>query len=159
MSLDFFQSLELIQGIQTPDSNVNRTMYSLEISENENLQKLFPIKPDGSTVQIQLRRDKDKASEKGRAFLHYNQNLCNQEIDNMINASNLVDPDPQDISRATNGDKAVCSQNKLMLTLMIIGDDSNSRQNVQVNFDSYQETIQKAGGDYRYMMVSLPSWK
>ena len=45
MSLDFFESLEMIEGIQPEpargDEPTNK--YSLEISENENLQKLFPI--------------------------------------------------------------------------------------------------------------------
>ena len=151
MSLDFFKSLEKIEGIQTEDTaNGTRTLYSLEISENENLQKLFPIGPDGKTVQIEMRRHSKAAKEKGKAFLHYNPNLCSSEIKRMINASNLVDPGPssKDISYATNGDKAVCSQNKLNLTIKV-----NYPTEMMVEFNSYQETIQKVyKSDHRNLL-------
>ena len=44
ISLDFFKSLTEVQGITTKDSptSVTKVQYSLEILENENLQKLFP---------------------------------------------------------------------------------------------------------------------
>ena len=42
VSLDFFKSLTKIEGTTTEDTIVHKTHYSLEILENENLQKLFP---------------------------------------------------------------------------------------------------------------------
>ena len=46
ISLDFFKSLTEVQGITTKDverpKEVEKAQYSLEILENENLQKLFP---------------------------------------------------------------------------------------------------------------------
>ena len=139
MSLDFFKSLLKIEGTQTGDTtNVTNTMYSLEISENENLQKLFPIRSDGSSVRIELRRSPVAKLEKGRASLYYNPNLCKAEIKKMINASGLTEsPHGEDISYATNGDKAVCSQNKLNLTI-----EPTDPETIIVKFDSYQETIQ-----------------
>ena len=139
MSLDFFESLEMIEGIQPVPAKgeepVNK--YSLEISENENLQKLFPILPDGSSVKIQWRRSKiDHPVPSGKALIHFNPNLCYSEIDRMVNASGLQKPKDEDISKLTNGDKAVCSQNKLKLTLR-----NDISPLIFVNFDSYQNVI------------------
>ena len=41
ISLDFFKSLKEVQGVYSPDT-IKKVQYSLEILENENLQKLFP---------------------------------------------------------------------------------------------------------------------
>ena len=82
MSLDFFKSLELIQGIQTETAKGEEptNKYSLEISENENLQKLFPIREDGSSVKIEWRLGKNGVKKPGKATIHFNPNLCYSQI-------------------------------------------------------------------------------
>ena len=65
-----------MQGIKSPDvedsSQNSKPHYSLEILENENLQKLFPT---GSKVKIYSRNGANGSPEKGRPFIHYNQKL------------------------------------------------------------------------------------
>ena len=109
MSLDFFDSLELIQGIQTKEATSHQTnQFSLEITENENLQKLFPFKSSNKTVKIEWRQSKDSEDGPmpGKALIHFNPNLCYNVIDKMIKASNLEEPkegdanSQKDISRS-----------------------------------------------------------
>ena len=107
MSLDFFDSLELIQGIQTKEATSHQTnQFSLEITENENLQKLFPFKSSGKTVKIEWRQSKDSDKKHGKALIHFNPNLCYNVIDKMIKASGLEEPkegdanSQKDISRS-----------------------------------------------------------
>ena len=106
MSLDFFSSLELIQGIQTKEATSHQTnQFSLEITENENLQKLFPFKSSGKTVRIEW-QGQDRVAKPGKALIHFNPNLCYNVIDKMIKASNLAEPkegdanSQKDISRS-----------------------------------------------------------
>ena len=109
MSLDFFDSLELIQGIQTKEATSHQTnQFSLEITENENLQKLFPFKSSNKTVKIEWRQSKDSEDGPmpGKALIHFNPNLCYNVIEKMIKASNLEEPkegdanSQKDISRS-----------------------------------------------------------
>lgn len=118
VSLDFFQNLEEILGIHPQDSK-DKKHYSITIMENENLQKLFPLRPNGKAVKIKTRNGVDGQSNKGKAFIHYNPKLCSQEIKLLLKNSELEDPgvNSAEISYATNGDKAVCSSNKLNLTV------------------------------------------
>ena len=119
VSLDFFQNLEEIQGVHPSDSRQDKKHYSITIMENENLQKLFSVRPDGKKVKISTTNGKNGESGKGRAFIHYNPKLCPQEIKDLLINSNLENPGEtsSEISYATNGDKAVCSSNKLNLTV------------------------------------------
>jgi insulin receptor len=119
VSLDFFQNLEEIRGIHPQDPKENKKHYSITIMENENLQKLFSVRANGKSVQIYTRNGPDGKSNPGRAFVHYNPKLCRQEIKNLLKNSMLEDPgeNSAEISYATNGDKAVCSSNKLNLTV------------------------------------------
>ena len=149
ISLDFFKSLKEIQGIYTDDSGNRKVAYALEILENENLQKLFPTVTNGSIVQIQSRRGKNGVPSKGRAFIHYNPKLCKSEIDKLLEKSNMIQPPAtEDISYATNGDKAVCSSNKLKLEPEV-----NSDKEVILHFTNYQEVIDsKYKDDYRRLL-------
>ena len=96
VSLYFFKSLELIKGENTNEK------FSITIMENENLQKLFP-----GNVKV----------EAGKAFIHYNQKLCMEEINNFIEKSGLKKPGVYEVSSVTNGNKAVCSKEKLWFNI------------------------------------------
>lgn len=134
ISLDFFKSLTEIQGTQSPDNQPNQR-YSLEILENENLQKLFPAE---SKVKITLKNGKDAPPEKGKAFIHYNQKLCRSEIEQLLNRSEMFDPgeNSQDISYGTNGHKSVCSEKVLKLEVS----NADGRA-LQLTFENYKQYI------------------
>ena len=119
VSLDFFQSLEEIQGTRIVDTRQDKKHFSITIMENENLQKLFPTRPNGKNVKISTRNGKEGLSNSGRAFIHYNPKLCPQEIKDLLKKSGLENPGETsaEISYATNGDKAVCSSKKLNVTV------------------------------------------
>jgi hypothetical protein len=87
VSLYFLKSLERIDGLLDTGED-----FALTILENENLQKLFP---DNARVKI-----------RGRAFVHYNQKLCMEEINSLIEASGMSPPMNFDVSEVTNGNKA-----------------------------------------------------
>jgi hypothetical protein len=76
VALDFFRSLEIIRGIDdSKASNSGKKFYSLQILENENLARLFPVRKNGSTVQI-WQQTAGQGRQKGNAFIHYNGKLC-----------------------------------------------------------------------------------
>ena len=89
VSLDFFKNLKEIQGTSTEDTVEKKSHYSLEILENENLQKLFP---EDSKVKITTRNGPRGTPKPGRPFIHYNQKLCRSEIKKLIRESELEDP-------------------------------------------------------------------
>lgn len=91
VSLFFFKQLEEIQ-------NLDNKEFSITVMENDNLQKLFPRKVKVSS---------------GKAFVHYNQKLCMEEIKNFIENGNMAKPDTYEVSDVTNGNKAACSKEKL----------------------------------------------
>ena len=140
VSLDFFKNLKEIQGAITPDTNLaTKTHYSLEILENENLQKLFPA---NSNVRITFRNGPDGIAKPGKAFIHYNQKLCRTEIKKLLRDSQMHDPGDKspDISYGTNGHKSVCSEKVLKLRI----ENWAAGQGLQLNFDNYQEEIARS---------------
>ncbi len=143
ISLDFFKSLQEIQGTTSPDIEDRKVknVYSLEIIENENLQKLFP--PE-SKVKITFKNGPDAEAQKGRAFIHYNQKLCRQEIKNLLSRSDMHDPGEHssDISYGTNGDKSVCSEKVLSLEVTATGAFT-----LELIFDNYQKEIAENHAD------------
>ena len=157
VSLDFFKSLEKISGIRVKENNENKQKYySIYILENENLAKLFTVenegRPNEKTVQIYKQNGNEGRSEAGEAFIHYNAKLCKSEIEQMLAKSNMLHPgsQSQDISFATNGNKAVCSPHKLAVSII-----PNGAELVMVFFDNYQEKIAKVypeTADYRSLL-------
>jgi len=119
---DFFKSLEEIKG-QDANGEVDPESFVITIMENENLQKLFP-----KNVTV--------GGGKGKAFIHYNQKLCMEEINNFIAASTLAPPQDFEVSKVTNGNKAVCSKEELGFNVtqrssqMILYSMQNYRQNL-----------------------------
>ena len=146
VSLDFFKSLKEVQGATTADT-VDKVKYSLEILENENLQKLFPA---NSNVTITFKNGPDATPQKGRAFIHYNQKLCRSEIKNLLDTSKMEDPGDKspDISYGTNGHKSVCSEEKINLTVA----DINAGRQLQLVFDNYQKKIAEMRLDSRALL-------
>lgn len=142
VSLDFFKSLEEIQGIHAPDS-MKKKYYSLQILENENLQKLFPR---SRRVKVTSRMGLGGQIMKGRAFIHENPKLCTSEIQQLLNSSGMIDPGlrSEEISYATNGGKAVCSQKKLNLRVFTVD------MVMHFEFDNYQKAIVEEDSENNY---------
>lgn len=139
VSLYFLKSLERIEG-----NLENKEDFSLTILENENLQKLFP---DNARVKIH-----------GRAFVHYNQKLCMEEIRGLIEASGMNQTQKNfEVSEVTNGNKAVCSKEKLRLTVkyldgtMLMIAIENYRQNL---FRNNQDLNALIGYEIYYREIS-----
>ena len=162
ISLDFFKSLKEVQGIKSPDvedsSQNSKPHYSLEILENENLQKLFPT---GSKVTITSRNGANGSPEKGRPFIHYNQKLCRKEIERLFSEFNMLDPGSisADISYGTNGHKSVCSEKTLNLTVQNLQNLAELPPGIppglpglQLTFDNYQEELQANNVDHRKLL-------
>ena len=104
VSLDFFKSLREIQGISTEDIDdvdIKKSHYSLELLENENLQKLFPA---NSNVTITQRNGKKGTPKPGKAFIHYNQKLCPSEIKRLLEESKMFKPG-ENVRRLIYSDK------------------------------------------------------
>jgi len=153
--LDFFKKLVEIQGVRPAESlekwdDLKVSHYSLEILENENLQKLFP---EGSNVIITQRNGAKGTPEKGRASIHYNKLLCRQEIQNLIQRSKLYDPEEHEgsISYGTNGQENVCSQKTLNLTIAVAPGLGNPV--LQISFTNYmQEIVEVHNKDHRVLL-------
>ena len=160
VSLDFFEDLEEIRGIHTVDVGTKRKNYALELTENENLQVLFPDaseRANRKNVTISSHKGEDGDKEQGSAFIHYNPKLCRKEITNLLEYSGMRDPDKTDISYGTNGDKAICSTNKLNLTFEIHlwdGLDSwmEGQDTVDLWFTNYQKYLFEKGVDTRQLL-------
>ena len=158
VSLDFFEDLEEIKGVYTPDvkeeEDVKRTKrkkYALELTENENLQVLFTDSEASKrnskrSVKIRSQEGKEGDPEQGSAFIHYNPKLCKKEITNLLKSSGMKDPAPIDISYGTNGDKAICSTNKLNLTITTYGDSAD------LYFTNYQKYLYDKSVDTRQLL-------
>jgi len=102
VSLHFFKSLQRIKG-KDKYSGLAKP-YAIEILENENLQKLF--------------EEKKNITITGKAFIHYNPQLCRKEITKLVSRSGIktgYEYHKLDISDTTNGDKAVCSEQELYI--------------------------------------------
>ena len=69
---------------------VDPESFVITIMENENLQKLFP-----KNVTV--------GGGKGKAFIHYNQKLCMEEINNFIAASTLAPPQDFEVRMGWDG--------------------------------------------------------
>lgn len=123
VSLYFLKSLERIEGNLDHGED-----FSLTVLENENLQKLFP---DSARVKI-----------RGRAFIHYNQKLCMEEIRELIAASGMQQPENFEVSEVTNGNKAVCSKEKLRLAVKVI-----SGTMIMMSIENYRQSLFRSNQD------------
>ena len=103
VSLHFFKKLKKIVG-----KDAQKT---LTIFENDNLQKLFP---DNHEVQL---------SSKAVLFIHFNQKLCYKEITKFLEKSGIDKVEEHSVSSYSNGNKIVCSEEKLNLEVITGGPD------------------------------------
>jgi len=116
VSLHFFKSLKKIGGENQPKS--------LTIFENDNLQKLFP---DDHRIEL--------GGEKV-VFIHYNQKLCMKEITQFLDLSYVKSREEHAVSSVSNGNKIVCSEEKLDLKVITGGPDL-----LRLEYQNYIQTL------------------
>jgi len=116
VSLHFFKSLTTIGG--------EGSQKSLTIFENDNLQKLFL-----DNHKIQLGPDKV-------VFIHYNQKLCMKEINQFLDLSEVQSREEHAVSSVSNGNKIVCSEEKLDLKVITGGPDL-----LRLEYQNYIQTL------------------
>ena len=106
VSLHFFKSLKKIGGGEFAP------VKTLTIFENDNLQKLFP---DNRVLDL---------GRKPVVFIHYNQKLCMKEITKFLERSRVIEEQGEhSVSPFSNGNKIVCSEEKLNLNVITGGPD------------------------------------
>jgi len=117
VSLHFFKSLIKIGG--------EGSQKSLTIFENDNLQKLFP--------------DEQKIYLGGQkvVFIHYNQKLCMKEITQFLDLSDVDMREEHAVSSVSNGNKIVCSEEKLDLKVITGGPDL-----LRLEYQNYIQTLE-----------------
>jgi len=120
VSLHFFKSLRRISG-----GSKETQKKSLTIFENDNLQKLFP-----ENQRIYLGAEK-------MVFIHYNQKLCMKEITSFLDLSGVQMREEHAVSSVSNGNKIVCSEEKLKLEVLTGGPDL-----LKLEYQNYQETLE-----------------
>lgn len=101
--------------------------FVITIMENENLVKLFP-------QQVRVGG--------GKAFIHYNQKLCMEEINKFIEASTLAQPKDFEVSSVTNGNKAVCSKERLEFKILNILDSM-----IYYSMGNYHKNLHERGNE------------
>ena len=157
VSLAFFKDLEIIRNVHIDDgsSDVNdsqqtrRTNYALELTENENLRVLFPEasrRSNKKNVIIRSQKGENAEPEKGSASIHYNPKLCKKEIEKLLQYSEMKQPQLIDISYGTNGDKAICSEATLGLSVVPFYDTCD------VFIENYQEVLANKQIDTRQLL-------
>ena len=107
VSLHFFKSLRKIGGDLAP----GLAQKTLTIFENDNLQMLFP---DNQVLDLGAKRV---------VFIHYNQKLCMKEITKFLEKSGVGKQEEHSVSHFSNGNKIVCSEEKLDLVVITGGPD------------------------------------
>lgn len=117
VSLHFFKSLKKIGG--------EGSQKSLTIFENDNLQKLF-----ADHQKIVLGGEKV-------VFIHYNQKLCMKEIAQFLDLSDVEMREEHSVSSVSNGNKIVCSEEKLDLEVITGGPDL-----LRLEYQNYIQTLE-----------------
>ena len=121
VSLHFFKSLRWIGGETSTTSQK-----ALTIFENDNLQKLFP---DNNKVELGNKM----------VFIHYNQKLCMKEITGLLDLAAVPAQNREEhfISSVSNGNKIVCSEEKLELSVRTGGSDL-----LRLQYQNYMHHLQ-----------------
>ncbi|XP_043194328.1 insulin receptor-like isoform X1 [Amphibalanus amphitrite] len=92
VSMNFLRNLQVIGG-RTLESR----QYSLYFLQNVNLQSLWP-----NTTNLTVKR--------GRAFFHFNHQLCLDKIHSLLAQLNISTEDNVDVGPMTNGDQIACQR-------------------------------------------------
>ena len=123
VSLHFFKSLRKIGG----GFDVQKT---LTIFENDNLQKLFP---DSQVLDL---------GSNPVVFIHYNQKLCMKEITKFLERSRVIEVgekvEEHSVSSFSNGNKIVCSEEKLNLNVITGGPDL-----LKLQYKNYYQVLEQ----------------
>ena len=125
VSLHFFKSLRKIGSVQHSHSQK-----TLNIFENDNLQKLFP---DGKVIEL---------GERKSVFIHFNQKLCLKEITKFLDLAQVSEENRKEnfVSTVSNGNKIVCSEEKLNLKVIPGGP-----HNLRLQYKNYLQTLEIMG--------------
>ena len=120
VSLHFFKSLKKIGGGEFAPAK------TLTIFENDNLQKLFPDNQalDLGTLPV--------------VFIHYNQKLCMKEITKFLERSRVIEVEEHSVSSFSNGNKIVCSEEKLNLNVITGGPDL-----LKLQYKNYYQVLEQ----------------
>merc|ERR1719317_168626 len=70
-------------------------------------------------------------------FIHYNQKLCMKEITSFLDLSGVQMREEHAVSSVSNGNKIVCSEEKLKLEVLTGGPDL-----LKLEYQNYQETLE-----------------
>ena len=124
VSLHFFKSLKKI------GSGQSHSQKTLNIFENDNLQKLFP---DDKVIEL---------GEKKSVFIHFNQKLCLKEITKFLDLAKVSEENRKEnfVSTVSNGNKIVCSEEKLNLKVIPGGP-----HNLRLQYKNYLQTLEMMG--------------
>ena len=124
VSLHFFKSLRKIGSVQS------HSQKTLNIFENDNLQKLFP---DGKVIEL---------GERKSVFIHFNQKLCLKEITKFLDLAQVSEEHRKEnfVSTVSNGNKIVCSEEKLNLKVIPGGP-----HNLRLQYKNYLQTLEIMG--------------
>ena len=123
VSLHFFKSLIKIGGGEFAP------VKTLTIFENDNLQKLFP---DNQVLDL---------GPRPVVFIHYNQKLCMKEITKFLERSpqrKKVVVEEHSVSSFSNGNKIVCSEEKLNLNVITGGPDL-----LKLQYKNYYQVLEQ----------------
>ena len=120
VSLHFFKSLKKI------GSGQSHSQKTLNIFENDNLQKLFP---DDKVIEL---------GEKKSVFIHFNQKLCLKEITKFLDLARVSEDNRKEnfVSTVSNGNKIVCSEEKLDLKVI-----SGGPHNLRLQYKNYYQKL------------------
>ena len=124
VSLHFFKSLRKIGSVQS------HSQKTLNIFENDNLQKLFP---DGKVIELEGTKS---------VFIHFNQKLCLKEITKFLDLAQVSEEQRKEnfVSTVSNGNKIVCSEEKLNLKVIPGGP-----HNLRLQYKNYLQTLEIMG--------------
>ena len=126
VSLHFFKSLKKIGGMV--DGGTMKSQKTLTIFENDNLQKLFP---DNQVLDM---------GSNAVVFIHYNQKLCKKEITEFLEKSGVKEVGEHSVSSYSNGNKIVCSEEKLNLIV-----ESGSPDLLRLQYKNYYQNLESLG--------------
>ena len=123
ITLHFFRNLREIQG-----QSLDRTNYSLIVLDNQNLQELFPWKPDEVRKQIKIVH--------GKIFFHLNHKLCMEKIRELNKYADIPPYTTDDVSKLSNGDKAACDYGKIAIWSIKVDSDM-----IQIGWENFANSM------------------
>lgn len=127
-TLNFFKSLREIGG-----ETLDRNNYSLYVFDNANLAELFYVNPNVTQPQLKILR--------GDVFFEMNPKLCLDKIYELKNYTNIKNIGSNSANELSNGDKAICQKETIIVNLLNRTDDR-----LQIKWTQFKP------GDYRFLL-------